>query len=90
MIAGGGQSDDIVARWAYAVRSSSGPLPIALYHRGERRARTNGTHVLPDSPGDAQQELSMLLQERRTAVPTGPLRESLPQVTPLHRSVRAS
>ena len=29
VIAGGGQSDDIVARWAYAVRSSSGPSVTA-------------------------------------------------------------
>ena len=91
VIAGSAARDDVVARWAYAVRSTAGPLPIALYHRGERRtARTNGTHVLPLSPSEAQHELAMLLQERRAAPPVAPLRVTGADVAPLRRSVRAS
>lgn len=91
VIAGSAASDDVVARWAYAVRSNAGPLPIALYHRGERRAaRTNGTHVLPLSPSEAQHELAMLLQERRAATAVAPLRAPGADVAPLRRSVQAS
>ena len=93
VIAGAAASDDVVARWVYGVRSAVGPLPIALFHRGERRtARTSGTHVLPASPAEAQQELALLLHERRVAAgaPVAPLRPAVADVAPLHRSVRAS
>ena len=96
VIAGSAASDDVVARWAYAVRSVAGPLPIAMYHRGERRAaRTNGTHVLPPSPSAAQQELALLLHERRTAAGRAgfdsPLREEpVADIASLQRGMRAS
>ena len=88
VIAGGSQSDDAVARWAYAVRSVAGPLPIAMYHRGERRAaRTNGTHILSPTPSDAQHELAMLLQQRRAVAPVvAPLRVAESDIAPLRRS----
>ncbi|MCD6727929.1 MAG: MerR family transcriptional regulator [Solirubrobacteraceae bacterium] len=70
VIAGSHASDDDVARWAYAVRAASGPLPVALYRRGSRRpaGRTTGTLVLPHSPSAAQHEL-MALVEGRPAAP---------------------
>lgn len=68
LISGSAASDDEVARWAYAVRTSTGPLPVALYRRGERRAtRTTGTLVLSASPSEALAELHELLDERRGA-----------------------
>ena len=71
VIAGSAASDDEVARWAYAVRSTTGPLPVALYRRGERRAtRTTSTLVLPAMPTEAQSELMGLIEERRTLAPS--------------------
>ena len=71
VIAGSAASDDEVARWAYAVRSATGPLPVALYRRGERRAaRTTSTLVLPAMPTEAQSELMGLIEERRTLAPS--------------------
>ncbi|HEY5144245.1 MAG TPA: MerR family transcriptional regulator [Solirubrobacteraceae bacterium] len=71
VIAGSAASDDEVARWAYAVRSATGPLPVALYRRGERRAaRTTSTLVLPSMPTEAQHELMGLIEERRPLAPS--------------------
>ncbi len=67
VIAGSHASDDEVARWAYAVRSATGPLPVALFHRGERRAKTSATLMLSEGPADAQAELIALTEERRVA-----------------------
>lgn len=88
VIAGSAATDDEVARWAYAVRSVAGPLPVALYRRGERRAaRTTGTLVLPAMPSEAQRELMSLVEERRPAAPS--LRPSAFDATPLRRSASA-
>jgi MerR family transcriptional regulator, light-induced transcriptional regulator len=64
VLAGGHLDDDAVARWAYAVRLAAGAIPFAIYHRGESqvRTRTTGSHVLPDDPSAAQQELFKLFE----------------------------
>ena len=54
VIAGGHDSDDEVARFAYAVRSAGGALPLALFHRhaagGEQ---LSATPSLPELPSEA-------------------------------------
>jgi len=88
VIAGSSASDDEVARWAYAVRSATGPLPVALYRRGERRAvRTTSTLVLPPAPSEAQHELMALVDERRPLAPS--LRPAAFDTALLRRSVSA-
>jgi hypothetical protein len=59
VIAGADADDDAVARWAYAVRSAAGPVPISLYRRGGRaeRLRSRGISVLSEVPSTAQREL---------------------------------
>jgi DNA-binding transcriptional MerR regulator len=58
VIAGRHAEDDVVARWAYTVRSAAGPLPVALFHRGrEGRVLRSGARALPDAPGDAQRQI---------------------------------
>jgi MerR family transcriptional regulator, light-induced transcriptional regulator len=68
VLAGGHLDDDTVARWAYAVRLAVGSAPVAIYRRGDQRARmrTTGAHVLPTGAGAAQQEL-LELAEREQA-----------------------
>ena len=88
VIAGSHASDDEVARWAYAVRSSTGPLPVALFHRGERKAKTSTTLMLSDTAADAQSELMALTEERRVA-PTGLPRTAFADTEPLRRTATA-
>jgi DNA-binding transcriptional MerR regulator len=76
VIAGGYLADDTVARWAYAVRLAAGPLPVAVYRRGDQRVRmrTTGTSVLPLRPSHAQQRLLELVeaeQQSRSATAAG-------------------
>lgn len=68
VIAGGALSDDTVARWAYAVRLATGPLPVAVYRRGPQRARvrTTGAMMLASTPGEAARQVLELTS--RTAV----------------------
>jgi MerR family transcriptional regulator, light-induced transcriptional regulator len=68
VIAGGALSDDAVARWAYAVRLATGPLPVAVYRRGPQRARvrTTGAMMLASTPGEASRQVLELAS--RTAV----------------------
>ncbi len=75
VIAGGAQSDDAVARWAYAVRLATGPLPISVYRRGPQRARvrTTGATILPGTPGEAARQLMDLVN---AAAATGMARTS--------------
>ncbi len=63
VISGSHVADDDVARWAYAVRSSSGALPVALFRRGAR-GRTTGASVLPERPGDAHRHVLALVDSR--------------------------
>jgi hypothetical protein len=77
VIAGRHAGDDDVARWAYAVRSAAGPLPIALYRRrpDSRRIHTSGTRVLSDGPAAAQAELAELISPPRKLGEAPPARE---------------
>jgi len=75
VLAGDYLSDDTVARWAYAVRLGGGAVPVAVFRRGDQRARvrTTGTNVLPQSVGEAQRRLLDLVEvERTTQLPYRP------------------
>src|SRR6185436_453532 len=73
IIAGGAMSDDAVARWAYAVRLASGPLPVAIYRRGPQRTRvrTTGATMLPGTPGEAARQMIDLVSHPVTGITTG-------------------
>ena len=70
VIAGGALSDDSVARWAYAVRLATGPLPVAVYRRGPQRTRvrTTGATILPSTPGEAARHILELATRSVTSV----------------------
>jgi len=70
IIAGGALSDDTVARWAYAVRLATGPLPVAVYRRGAQRARvrTTGAMILPGTPGEAARQMMELASRTATSI----------------------
>ncbi len=77
VIAGREASDDQVARWAYAVRSAAGALPVLLYRRRAESARAHpaSPRILSDSPLAAQVELvEELATERPPAAATVPAR----------------
>lgn len=62
IIAGRHASDEDIARFAYAVRSAGGSLPLALFQRGnEQVSRTRAVHVLPASPSEATAQALALL-----------------------------
>jgi MerR family transcriptional regulator, light-induced transcriptional regulator len=69
VIAGGALSDDAVARWAYAVRLATGPLPIAVFRRGAQRTRvrTTGAMILPGTPGEAARQMLDLVSRSAAA-----------------------
>ena len=69
VVAGGHLDDDMVARWAYAIRLAVGAMPLAIYRRGAERprARGTGTTVLPSGAGDAQRALLDLLESEQLA-----------------------
>ena len=92
VVAGTAASDDDVARWAYAVRSTTGPLPMFLFRRmrpGERLRGSGTARALPSSPLDAHQTLldALLGAGREPALPTGPT-EDLP-LHEVHRRAMA-
>lgn len=64
VIAGRSASDDIVSRWVYAVRSSAGAMPAALFHRGEpsRRLHAAGPRQLSDSPWEAHRTILAMIE----------------------------
>jgi MerR family transcriptional regulator, light-induced transcriptional regulator len=64
VVAGGHLDDDMVARWAYAIRLAVGTMPLAIYRRGPDRPRTrgSGTSMLPSGAGEAQRTLLELLE----------------------------
>ena len=64
VVAGGHLDDDTVARWAYSIRLSVGPTPVALYRRGPQRARVRTTtaNVLPAGAAEAQRRLLEILE----------------------------
>jgi DNA-binding transcriptional MerR regulator len=65
VIAGSRAGDEALSRWAYRVRSVTGRLPLALFHRDvhavgpESRAR-----VLPPVPSAAQEDLFAFVESR--------------------------
>jgi MerR family transcriptional regulator, light-induced transcriptional regulator len=69
VLAGDFLPDDTVARWAYAVRLAGGAVPVAVFRRGDKRARvrTTGANVLPSSAGAAQRRLLELVEIEHTA-----------------------
>jgi DNA-binding transcriptional MerR regulator len=68
VIAGSHVLDDDVALWAYRVRASAGPLPMALFRRAQHgaRVRTTGARVLPDTPFGAHRQLLAVIDDRGT------------------------
>jgi DNA-binding transcriptional MerR regulator len=81
VLAGGHARDDEVARWAYAVRSAAGPLPVTLFRREvirPLRGRTTGARHLPSSPSGAQAQLLELVEadsgKPTKGAPTSPAR----------------
>jgi len=79
VLAGSRVEDDTVARWAYQVRLVAGPLPLALYRRGElrARARATGTIRLPDGALAAHRRLLELIEQALSPAATeGPRREA--------------
>lgn len=78
VIAGRHASDDDVARWAYGMRSATGPLPVALYRRrpGSERLHPSSARQLPDAPVAAQREVMNVIAstaERSHAEPPAAL-----------------
>ena len=70
VLAGGHARDDEVARWAYAVRSVAGALPITLFRREvlrPLRSRTTGAQLLAPSPIAAQLQLLELVETDQLA-----------------------
>jgi len=69
VLAGAHMSDDRAASWTHSVRREVGPMPIALYRRGDHFARmpTRGTDVLPSRASEAQRRLVALLDHEQTA-----------------------
>jgi hypothetical protein len=62
VIAGRSASDEEIARFAYAVRSAGGQVPVALFHRGDAEvSRTSSVHALPASPAEATAQALALL-----------------------------
>ncbi|MDQ6822109.1 MAG: hypothetical protein M3076_17505 [Actinomycetota bacterium] len=57
VVAGRYLGDDTVARWAYGIRLALGPLPLAVFRRGDERARqrASGNTVLPSTAARASQ-----------------------------------
>jgi DNA-binding transcriptional MerR regulator len=62
VIVGSYAQDDDVARWAYAVRSTAGALPIAVHHRGCGRG---GGLLLDDAPSEATVQALAMLDARQ-------------------------
>jgi DNA-binding transcriptional MerR regulator len=72
VVAGGALSDDAVARWAYAVRLATGPLPVAVFRRGPQRTRvrTTGAMILPGTPGEAARQMIDVAVQAATDITT--------------------
>ena len=64
VLAGGHLSDDTVAGWAYSARLAAGAAPVAVFRRGDQRARTRTTRIspLPPGPSEAQSRLLELIE----------------------------
>ncbi len=77
VLAGRHMPDDTVANWTHSVRLAAGPVPIALYRRGDHLTGmpTTGTNVLPSRATDAQQRLLELVggEHARATIPASAL-----------------
>ncbi len=85
VVAGGHAHDDEVARWAYAVRSAVGPLPVTLFRRDllrPLRGRTTGASSLSPSPATAANELMEIVEVGRLR-PVAVERSAVRSPTPL-------
>ena len=91
VISGQNASDDDVARWAYRVRSSVGPIEMTLFRRsGRSEAATRTTaRQLSEQPGDAHRQLLEMLDGRGRMAALPP-RETELDASPAHREVKAS
>jgi hypothetical protein len=80
VIAGGYLSDDAVARWAYGARVAARAVPIAVYRRGDPRARMRTTSAipLPAVPSAARQRLLELADEQGRAAIASRVVQSAP------------
>ena len=68
VLAGSHARDDEVARWAYAVRSAAGALPVMLFRREvlrPLRSRTTGARHLQSSPSAAQSQILEAIENDR-------------------------
>lgn len=67
VVAGSYIDDDLVARWAYAIRSTAGSLPMAVYRRAAQRMRIRaaGNTQLPASAEQAAQAVITLAADSR-------------------------
>ena len=85
VLAGGHARDDEVARWAYAVRSVAGALPITLFRREvlrPLRSRTTGAQLLAPSPTAAQLQLLELVEADQLARASAARAATRPGVLP--------
>lgn len=64
VLAGDSADDDHVARWAWAVRSAAGPLPVMLFHRIVRSERVPAAagRLLDDQPSVAGPQLLQAIE----------------------------
>jgi DNA-binding transcriptional MerR regulator len=69
VLAGSYLDDDAVARWAYGVRLAAGPMPVAVYRRGDPRVRvrSTGTSMLPAGASEAQRRVLELIHAEPAA-----------------------
>src|SRR5437764_837690 len=68
--ADGAMEAAVALRWAWSVRSASGPLPVAIYRRGDRlEGARAATRALAVSPTEAHEQLLGLLERPPTEQP---------------------
>ncbi len=80
VIAGSHLPDDDVALWAYRVRATAGPLPLALFRSSHQSApvRTTGTRILSPEPFGAHRQVLASIDERQSSK-VAPLPVSQPE-----------
>jgi len=80
VIAGSHLPDDDVALWAYRVRATAGPLPLALFRSSHQSApvRTTGTRILSAEPFGALRQVLASIDERQSSE-VAPLPVSQPE-----------
>jgi DNA-binding transcriptional MerR regulator len=67
VITGSRAGDEVLSQWAYRVRSATGRLPLALFHRDVHAVGPDSrARVLPPVPSAAQEDLFALIEARTT------------------------